>query len=108
MKPTTEDLYRIIYVFEYLQHASYPYLATEDQREVMEHDKKYILERYNEHKWKPNMTFSAAMQIAKVEYMNWLFSGNNQTEPEHGHNPVDGSAVDGRVLVGGFQNRESF
>ena len=80
MIPITKDLYRIVYAFEYLQHGSYPYLATEKERETIDHDMSFILTRYNELKWKPNMTFSAAMQIAKVEFMYGLLSGEKPVD----------------------------
>lgn len=76
MKPMSDQIYRILDVFEFLQNdCIYPANSTPEHDDMLKADSDRIRERYKELRWNPDLSFSDAIKIAKAEYIYWVFSG---------------------------------
>jgi len=90
MKPTSDQIYRILDVFEFMQNdCIYPANSTPEHDETLKTDFDRIRTRYEELRWQAG--FPGAMKIAKAEYIYWVFSGSPTPQAlDACHNTADG------------------
>jgi hypothetical protein len=90
MKPTSDQIYRILDVFEFMQNdCIYPANSTPEHDETLKTDFDRIRTRYEELRWQAG--FPGAMKIAKAEYIYWAFSGSPTPQAlDACHNTADG------------------